>query len=83
MQWQDVLRYDWVHTMLSDGVLTGSAWRSVTTAQQCKVATQEDLYCFFREVWMLPQHRRGQGRQIWRAFDDYHAQSNADAGTLK
>jgi len=83
IRWQDVLRYDWVHTMLSDGVLTGEAWRLVEAATKLKLATQEDLYGFLREAWVVPQHRRGQGRQLWRIFDTYHSQANADAGAIK
>ena len=83
VQWQEVLRYDWVHTLLSDGVLTGEAWRVVTAAEKCKVATQEDLFRFLREAWVAPQNRRDQGRHIWRIFDDYHARSNAEADALK
>ena len=73
---QDVVRYDWVHTFLQDGILTGEAWLLIEGAESIGATTQHEVYKFLKEEWMVPQARRSKGsrplanlRPIWIACE--------------
>jgi len=83
VNFQEVIRYDWVHTMLADGVLTNAAWRMIDALEQRGLASQNDIHHFLREKWVMPAHRRNQGRALWRIFDGQSATHNKNAETIK
>ena len=63
---QRVVRYDWAHTLLADGVVTSAAWSFIRSCAAHGVATQEDLYAFLRQSWIFPAFRRSSGgRALW------------------
>lgn len=80
---QRVARYDWVHTLLADGVVTHAAWSFIRSCEAHGVATQGDLYAFLRQQWIFPAFTRGSGRALWRIFDAYGAPANEKHDTLK
>ena len=45
---QRVMRYDWPHTLLADGVVTNAAWAFIRACSAQGVATQEELYAFLQ-----------------------------------
>ena len=83
VRFQDVLRYDWVHTFLADGVLTSEAWMVVDAAVRIGVSTQTDVHMFLKEEWGVPQYRRLQGRELSRIFNSYGARANESHNTIK
>ena len=60
----EVIRYDWVHVFLADGIVTGEAWRVVETASHINICNQHDVSTFLKVAWQMPRHRRGQGRAL-------------------
>jgi hypothetical protein len=58
---QEVLRYDWVHTFLAHGIVTGEAWHLIAACEEHGLASQKDIHDFLKEEWLTPQHRRGAG----------------------
>ena len=83
IDWQSVVRYDWVHTFCSGGVLSIAMWHLVKAAESMKVATQNDISNFLKEPWVTPFHRRAHGRKLWVIFGEHWAQSNDDSETIK
>ena len=83
VSWQSVARYDWVHTFLCDGVLTGDAWGLIEAAGAAGLATQADLCVFLKQKWLTPYHRMHNGRTLHRIFNAQFAASNEKAGHLK
>ena len=80
---QDAFRYDWVHTMLADGLLTTEAWGLVAACEARGVCTQGDIAAFLQEGWEVPQYRRHQGRALWRVFNEHGSATNSKEGTIK
>ena len=80
---QQVLRYDWPHTFLQDGIATCEAWLLVQASEQRGVTTQRAIYDFLKEPWVFPQHRRHQARALWRVFDAYHEKKNREHEGVK
>ena len=62
--WQDSVLYDWVHTMLANGILTGDAWFIIAKCQEHGIATQRDVCAFLEEDWSAPRHRRSGGSLV-------------------
>ena len=81
--WQRVLRYDWVHTFLSEGVLTTVAWKLVAGAEEAGVASQSDLHDFLKLGWTKPLHNGKGGRNLWRIFNEFGAKANSSHATIK
>ena len=80
---QDVFRYDWVHTMLSDGLITTEAWGVIAACEVRGVCTQGDIAAFLLEGWQTHHHRRHHGRSLWRIFNEHGNKSNKEGGTIK
>ena len=80
---QKILRYDWVHTFLSQGVLTTELWRLIDVVQRENISSQQDVHEYLSQPWSIPRHRRHQGRTMGRLFDEYAQRANKDAGALK
>ena len=80
---QDVVRYDWVHTFLQDGILTGEAWLLIRAAESIGVSSQADVSVFLQEGWTVPLSRRKRGRCLWRIFDRYGSEANMKSDKLK
>lgn len=76
-------RYDWVHTFLSDGLVTCAAWALVKKACELELATQNDLNIFLSLPWKFSKRREHHGRQLKRIFDEYGSAANAKADTIK
>lgn len=83
VEFQSVMRYDWVHTFLADGVLTCEAWRLIDQMGRERIATQADLHDFLKQKWRIPRHRRHNGRTLDRIFDAYNSRANEQARALK
>ena len=83
MAFQDVLRYDWVHTFLQDGLVTNEAWLLISGAENAGVASQQQLHDFLKEDWIVPMHRRHKGRSLQRVFDEYGSSANTKHEKLK
>ena len=83
VDWIGVLRYDWVHTFLADGVLNVEMWNLIDLCDREGYGAQADLHAFLRLNWVVPAHRRRGGRQLWRIFSDRAAASNSEAGAVK
>ena len=58
---QEMVRYDWLHTFLADGVVNRAAWSLLGACEQHGVATQKDVFNMLRENWQFPLHRRSKG----------------------
>jgi hypothetical protein len=77
------LTYDWVHTFLADGLVTGAAWGLIKKACVLELATQNDVHVFLRMPWTFAKRRSHYGRNLARVFDQYGAQANATSSTIK
>lgn len=75
-------RYDWVHSMLADGVFTIEVG-AFMKAHEGHGATRDLLRAFFSyDGWRFPTFSRLKARQLWRVFDDYRT-SAAEPEKLK
>jgi len=77
------LLYDWVHTFLSDGVVTNAAWSLLKQACDIEVTTQRAFHEFLSLPWCFSKRRGHRGRNLARLFNDYGAHSNETADTIK
>ena len=64
VSWQDCMLYDWVHTLLANGVMTGDAWLVIAKCVEHGIATQHDVCEFLKEDWCTPRHRRKGGGSL-------------------
>jgi hypothetical protein len=80
---QRVVRYDWVHTFLADGIVTGESWLVIEACASRNVATQTDLHAFLSEEWVVPKSKRHQGRNLARVFNESGARHNSEHQHLK
>ena len=65
---QEMIRYDWLHTFLADGVVNRAAWSLLGACEQHGIATQKDVCNMLRENWHFPQHRRSKGCPACHAY---------------
>ena len=71
IHWPTAFQYDWVHTMLSGGVLMNATWTLLARCDELRHPGQEAL-CDFLQGWVCPNQARQGGRdvrQLWRFFD--------------
>ncbi len=63
----DVMRFDWVHSMLQGGVVNAE----VEALVQATGITHEELQTFLRDAaWQYPQWRRQKSKELHRVFDE-------------
>ena len=77
-----VTRFDWVHTCLSDGVLSTATWILISAAESAEIATQADLNAFLAQPWGRPKTSNHFGRSLKRIFDDWSAHKNTVHGKV-
>ena len=71
IDWPNVFKYDWVHVMLSGGVMVRAAW-SVLEACEANGLPGQEALCEFLKGWQVPkaaQHGARDVRSLWRFFD--------------
>ena len=71
IHWPTAFQYDWVHTMLSGGVLMNATWTLLARCDELRHPGQEAL-CDVLHGWVCPKQVRYTGRdvrQLWRFFD--------------
>lgn len=72
--------YDWVHSMLQDGVFTKEAWLFLQAAEPYGV-TLEMVRAFLKNPrWRFPKAMESKSLQLHRIFDSYR---NSDGGDEK
>ena len=72
----EVFRYDWVHTFLSNGVLTTDLWALVCQAEKLRLSSQRQLSDFLRD-WQVPKHNRsGSLRCVYRPANIFLPKEN-------
>ena len=75
-KFQDVMRYDWVHTFLQDGSLTTDAWLLIQACTNHGLASNATILEFIQEEWVTPMHRRHRGRPLSRIFNEWGEKAN-------
>ena len=83
VDWQAVVRYDWVHTFCNGGVLSTALFQLINVAERMGVATQSDIRLFLQERWLVPKHRATHRRRLADVFNQHWAQANRDGQTIK
>ena len=60
MHWPSAFQYDWVHTMLSGGVLMNATWTLLARCDHLRLPGQESL-CAYLQDWVSPNRARQGG----------------------
>ena len=83
IDWVKVLRYDWAHTFLGDGILGADMWQVIEAAEKCKLFRQQDIQHFLQESWVFPFATRHKQRDLWRFFADRGRTTNEHCQRVK
>ena len=83
IDWMKVLRYDWAHTFLGDGVLGADMWQLIEAAEKHRLFRQQDVQGFLQEKWMLPVATRHKQRDLWRIFSESGRKVNESCHRVK
>ena len=83
IDWQAVVRYDWVHTFCNGGVLSTALFQLINVAERMAVATQSDIKLFLQEPWVVPKHRARHRRRLAEVFNHHWAQANRESQYIK
>ena len=76
----DVLNQDWIHGMLSDGCL----FKEIDLLVNADPATsREDYEAFLKSDFKFPGWLEAKGSRLWRIFDGYRNDDDADQGEFK
>ena len=77
------MRYDWLHNLLQDGVLTTEAFHFLKACEPFGVRPR-DLQAFLKdEGWQFPLASRCKSKQLHRVFDEYRSGSSEEHDRLK
>ena len=77
------LRYDWLHNMLQDGVMTTETFQFLRACEPHGVRPQ-DLQAFLRdEGWQFPLASRAKSKDLHRVFDEFRSGSSEEHERLK
>ena len=71
IDWTKVVQYDWVHIMLSGGVMMRAVWGLLSVCEELGLPGQREL-CEFLKGWQVPkasQHGARDVGSLWRFFD--------------
>ena len=83
IDWMKVLRYDWAHTFLGDGVLGADMWQLIEAAEKHRLFRQQDVQHFLQEKWMFPVATRHKQRDLWRIFSESGRKVNESCHRVK
>ena len=75
-----VIRMDWVHSALQNGMFPVAAWECL---QHFKITAQRVEAFLKDERWKFPTCTRFKGKQLHRIFNEYRSTSSDDADKLK
>ena len=78
IDWTTVVQYDWVHVMLSGGVLLRVVWSMLAVCEELGLPGQRVL-CEFLKGWKVPRASQHGARDVgllWRFFDPKSASEN-------
>ena len=75
-----VIRIDWVHSALQNGMFTVAAWECL---QHFNIAAQRVEAFLKDERWKFPTCTRYKCKQLHRIFNDYRSSSSEEADKLK
>lgn len=78
-----VTRYDWLHNLLQDGVMTTETFHFLKACEPHGVRPT-DLQKFLRdEGWQFPLASRAKSKQLHRIFDEYRSGDSEEHDRLK
>ena len=85
IDWLDVLRYDWPHTFLSDGVLGAEMWALIDKAEELEIFTRDHVVDFLEQPWRFPSSATGDNKyaSLAKLFNEHARKSSDEAKTLK
>ena len=78
IDWTTVVQYDWVHIMLSGGVLMRAVWSMLAVCEELGLPGQREL-CEFLKGWKVPRASKHGARDVgllWRFFDPESLREN-------
>ena len=78
IDWPNVFQYDWVHIMLSGGVMVHAAWNVLAACEEHGLPGQAELSEFLKG-WQIPKASQFGSRDVrtlWRFFDPKSAREN-------
>ena len=78
IDWPNVFKYDWVHIMLSGGVMVHAAWSVLAACEEHGLPGQAELSEFLKG-WQIPKAAQFGSRDVrtlWRFFDPKSAREN-------
>ena len=78
VDWMAVVRYDWAHTLLSDGIVAIEMWALIDFGEESKQFSQADVYAFMSEPWDFPAHGRTRTRCMRKLFDEHARKLNSE-----
>ena len=78
-----VLRYDWVHSALQDGMLTCEIWLFVEKCESLELLSFADLEQYLKQGWQYPKHFREKSGQLHRIFSTWREKADHDNDKLK
>ena len=83
MDFIDVLRYDWAHTFLSDGIIGAEIWALIDKGAQHGLFDQDTVHAFLCEPWQLPAANDKRRLDARRLFSEHARKANDDHQTIK
>jgi hypothetical protein len=80
----DVVHYDWVHTALQDGFMSGECFRFLE-ACEAKIPgfSMRELEGYLKGDWLFPQVFKTKSKQLHRVFNAYRDKSTHEHSKLK
>ena len=76
-------RYDWLHNMLQDGIVTTEIFHFLRACEPYGVRAS-DLQSFLRdEGWVSPLATRSKSKDLHRIFDEYRSAASQESEKLK
>ena len=78
IDWPNVFKYDWVHIMLSGGVMVHAAWCVFAACEEHGLPGQAELFEFLKG-WQVPKAAQFGSRDVrtlWRFFDPKSVREN-------
>ena len=78
-----VLRYDWPHTFLADGVVGGEIWALLAAGKMHGLLSQEAVHLFLQEGWQVPWHDPQRNKDLSKLFAENARKANEEHAAVK
>ena len=81
VEWFEALTFDWVHTMLQDGVMSVEMTLRIEASKTPKIA--DKLKAFLYKSWNFPKAWDAKGQSLWRIFSERRLDENENVDKIR